>query len=103
MPNPSNAFMRFFERDLPDNYLIASDGMWFDCPWDQRISRSPSDKSPSLIIGWSWAVVDLVIERQRDDDLSWPVTAIGSAPMHHSVIINQCDVAVFPSKVDGVP
>ena len=33
VPNPSNAlFMRFFERDLPDNYLIASDGMWFDLP-----------------------------------------------------------------------
>ena len=44
-----------------------------------------------------------MIEGQRDNNLPWPVTAIGFAPMHHSVIINQCDVAVFPSKVDGVP
>ena len=33
VPNASNAlFTRFFERDLPDNYLIATDRMWFDMP-----------------------------------------------------------------------
>ena len=33
VPSPRNLVMRaIFERDLPDNYLIAEDGMWFDLP-----------------------------------------------------------------------
>ena len=33
VPNPANAvFMAFFERNLPENYLIAQDRMWFDLP-----------------------------------------------------------------------
>ena len=33
VPNPTNAlFMAFFERNLPENYLIAQDRMWFHLP-----------------------------------------------------------------------
>jgi len=33
VPSPVNALVEeIFKRDLPDNYLLAADGMWFDLP-----------------------------------------------------------------------
>ena len=38
VPNPSNAlFMRFFERDLPDNYLTPGTGCGLTCPGSKDI------------------------------------------------------------------